>query len=187
MQDFRSRIIELGYSYFFAKALLTAVKLDLFNRLGESALTTGELARKTSCNPRAMGLLLNALVGMKVLGKRSMRYYNTPLAREVLLKGKGGCKTYPYYVGDALNFLSNLWEGWGQLEESLRKGRPIKQHEMYLEDKAVIRSFIHAMHNTAMGHAELLARVVPLKGVKTLLDIGAGSGAFSIYFCKANP
>lgn len=187
LQDFRSRIIELGYSYFFAKALLTAVKLDLFNRLGESALTARELARKTSCAPRAMGLLLNALVGMKVLGKRGIRYHNTPLTREVLLRGKGGCKTRPYYVGDILNFHNNLWEGWGQLEESLRKGMPIKQHEMYLEDKAVTRSFIHAMHNTAMGHAELLARVVPLKGVKTLLDIGAGSGDFSIYFCKANP
>ena len=187
MQDFRSRIIELGYSYFFAKALLAAVKLDLFNRLGESALTAREMASKTSCNPRAMGLLLNALVGMKVLGKRGIRYFNTPLTREVLIRGRGRFQTCPYYIGDILNFHNNLWEGWGQLEESLRKGRPIKQHEMYLEDRAVTRSFIHAMHNTAMGHAELLARVVPLKGVKTLLDIGAGSGAFSIHFCKANP
>jgi cyclopropane fatty-acyl-phospholipid synthase-like methyltransferase len=195
LQDFRSRVIELGYSYFFPRALLTAVKLDLFNRLGKSTLSARELARQTSCNPRAMELLLNALVGLKILGARrgtSQRaptlYHNTPAGREVLLKGRRGDPTgRPYYVGDILNFHNNLWEGWGQLEESLHKGRPIKQHEMYLEDKAVTRSFIHAMHNTAMGHAELLARVLSLKDVKTLLDIGAGSGAFSIFFCKANP
>src|SRR3990172_2955864 len=104
LQDFRSRIIELGYSYFFAKALLSAVKLDLFNRLGESALTAREMARKTSCNPRAMELLLNTLVGIKVLGKRGIRYHNTPLTREVLLRGKGRRKTRPYYIGDILNF-----------------------------------------------------------------------------------
>ncbi|MFN3466931.1 MAG: methyltransferase [Candidatus Brocadiales bacterium] len=187
LQDFRSRIIELGYSYFYAKTLLTAVKVDLFNRLGKSTMTARELARKTHCDPRAMELLLNALVGMKLLTKRGGQYSNTPMGRKILLKGRGRFETCPYYLGDILNFHNNIWEGWDRLEESLRKGKPIKQHEMYLEDKEVTRSFIRAMHNTAMGHAELLARVVPLRGARTLLDIGAGSGAFSIYFCKANP
>jgi precorrin-6B methylase 2 len=141
-----------------------------------------------------MELLLNALVGMKILGIRRGKarrattlYYNTPFGKETLLKGRGGFKTRPYYLGDILNFHNNIWEGWNELEASIRRGKPIRQHEMYLEDPAITRAFIHAMHNTAMGHAESLAKVVPLKGIKTLLDIGAGSGAFSIYFCKANP
>ncbi len=192
LQNFRSQVIELGYSYFYAKALLVAVKLDIFNRLGESTLSARELARKTSCDSRAMELLLNALVGVKILGKKDAPsgrtlYYNTPSGKEILVKGRGGFKIRPYYVGDILNFHNTIWEGWSQLEESLRKGKPISQHQMYLEDPAVTRAFIHAMHNTAMGHAESLAKLVPLKGAKTFLDIGGGSGAFSIHFCKANP
>ncbi len=181
LQEFRNSVVELGYSYFYSKTLLTAIKLDLFNLLGEFTLSASELAEKTYCEARAMELMLNALVGMKILGKRDKLFYNTPFGKEILLKGK------KLYIGNILNFHCNIWEGWNQLEESLHSGKPVKQHEMYLEDIDVLRSFIGAMHNTAMGHAELLAKVVPLKRAKTLLDIGAGSGAFSIYFCKANP
>jgi len=43
------------------------------------------------------------------------------------------------------------------------------------------------MHNTAMGHADRLARKLFLGSTKTLLDLGGGPGTFTIHFLKMNP
>jgi precorrin-6B methylase 2 len=181
LEAFREKVIETGYIYIYSKALLTAVKLDLFNLIGKEARSPIELAKATGCSEHGVELLLKALVGMGFLKKKTNLYSNTSYGREVFLKEK------QLYLGDILSFHNLMWEGWNHLEESVRTGRPIREPDMFQKEREETRAFILAMHNTAMGHAESLAKMVSLKGAKRLIDIGGGSGAYSIFFCKTNP
>ncbi|MFQ5862344.1 MAG: methyltransferase [Candidatus Brocadiales bacterium] len=181
LRRYRDKALNTGYLFFYSKALATAVKLDIFNRIGTGSKSPNELARATGTNERGIGLLLDALVGMGYLNKKGRRYSNTRYGREIFLRGK------ELYVGDILRFHETMWDGWSNLEESIRTGRPTRQTDMFQNEKEETRTFIMAMHNTAMGHVEKLASLVDLKGARTLLDIGGGSGAYSIFFCKANP
>jgi tRNA1(Val) A37 N6-methylase TrmN6 len=48
-------------------------------------------------------------------------------------------------------------------------------------------AFTRAQHAGSMGPAVMLARTFDLAGAKRLLDVGGGSGAFSIALCQRNP
>jgi 2-hydroxy-4-(methylsulfanyl)butanoate S-methyltransferase len=47
--------------------------------------------------------------------------------------------------------------------------------------------FSSAQHTGSLGPARLMAKRVDLKDRRKLLDVGGGSGAYSIAFCGANP
>ena len=54
-------------------------------------------------------------------------------------------------------------------------------------DDAWTVPFIAAMHRNAAMRAPLVVKTVGAAGVARLLDIGGGSGAYSIAFARANP
>src|SRR5208337_2973758 len=47
--------------------------------------------------------------------------------------------------------------------------------------------FSSAQHTGSLGPARLMAKRVDLKDRRKLLDVGGGSGAYSISFCATNP
>jgi SAM-dependent methyltransferase len=47
--------------------------------------------------------------------------------------------------------------------------------------------FIAAMHRNAALRAPLMVKAVGAEGVRRLLDVGGGSGAYAIAFARANP
>ena len=47
--------------------------------------------------------------------------------------------------------------------------------------------FSSAQHSGSLGPARLLAKRLDLKDRRKLLDVGGGSGAYSIALCAANP
>src|SRR5262249_60603619 len=47
--------------------------------------------------------------------------------------------------------------------------------------------FSMAQHSGSLGPARLMSRHVDLSGRKRLLDVGGGSGAYTLAFCAANP
>lgn len=181
LRRYRNKALDTGYVFFNAKALMTAVKLDVFNRIGNGGKSSKELARTMGTSAHGTELLLNALAGMEFLDKKGRRFSNTRCGREIFLEGK------ELYVGDILRFHETMWEGWNGLEKSIRTGKPACRHDMFQKEAEETRTFIMAMHNTATGHAGELASVIDLKGATTLLDVGGGPGTYSIFFCKANP
>ena len=50
-----------------------------------------------------------------------------------------------------------------------------------------MKPFIAAMDHTARGRARAVAQAVEVNGAKRMLDLGGGSGAYSIAFAKAAP
>jgi predicted O-methyltransferase YrrM len=155
-----------------SRVLLTAVELDLFTAVGEHS-SSAEVAKRAGTDPRATEMLLNALVALGALAKTRDRFRNTPAS-----SGNQWA---------ALMHTVHLWERWSTLTECVRAGGPRKRGETGDRGLKWIAAFIGAMHYYAAGRAPAVVNAVGAGGVRRMLDVGGGSGAYSIAFAQANP
>jgi len=173
-------IFQLGY-YWETKILLTAVKLDLFSALHETAFPPSEIATRLHLDEQALTLLLNALVAMRVLSKEEGRFSNTEVSQKHLVKSSQD------YVGHLLVLHDAEWSNWGQLEETIRTGRsPVSQH-VFETNPEMGANVLAVLHRIGRESGPSLAKRLDLNGAKRLLDVGGGAGTNAIAFCQEYP
>ncbi|RMH38304.1 MAG: methyltransferase domain-containing protein [Nitrospirae bacterium] len=173
-------IFQLGY-YWETKILLTAVKLDVFSALHDSALPASEIARQLQLDGRRLAFLLNALVAMRILVKENDCFSNTRVARTYLDRSSSE------YVGHLLLLHDAEWNNWGQLEETIRTGRsPVRRH-VFETDPDMAANVLAVLHRIGRESGPELARRLELHGAKRLLDVGGGAGTNAIAFCREYP
>jgi predicted O-methyltransferase YrrM len=80
----------------------------------------------------------------------------------------------------------HLWRRWSTLTECVRAGTAVAQEEMRERGEEWTRAFIAAMHRNAGERAAQVVEAVGTEGVKRMLDVGGGSGAYSIAFARAS-
>jgi predicted O-methyltransferase YrrM len=160
-----------------SRALLTALELDVFTAIGPGS-TAAEVARRVGADARATEMLLNALVALEALGKREGRFYNTDVTRDYFMTGGA------HEARHALLHQSRLWRTWSTLTEAVKEGTAVAPRE---DDPAGREAFIAAMHRNAQERAAFVLDAVGALSVRKLLDLGGGSGAYSIAFAQANP
>ncbi|MFQ5715240.1 MAG: methyltransferase [Candidatus Scalinduaceae bacterium] len=180
IEKYREDILELGYSFFKAKVLLTAVRLNIFDIIGDIGLTADDVAANLNSDKEATEVFLDAIASLGLLEKEHNQYFNTEKGKEVFISGKERC------LGDMIVLQDVMWNAWSKLEESIISGRPARKPDMFQGEKEETRNFILAMNNTAIGIAPKVSKVIDLSDCKSLIDIGGGSGAYSVFFCKAN-
>jgi len=161
-----------------SRVLLTAVELDLFTAVGAGADAL-QVSSKLGTDPRATQTLLNALVAAGALAKDRDIFHNTPETARYLVAGA------PEYARPALMHTVNMFRSWATLTDCVRAGTPVIPPGVDRKDEEWTASFIAAMHRGAQGTAAQMVRAVGVKGVRRLLDVGGGSGAYSIAFAKA--
>ena len=171
-----STIMDSIYAFREARILLTAFELDLFSHLGNGFKSSEETAQLAETNPRSTDRLLNALCGSGFLIKKNGKFSNTPLTSHFLIKGK------PNYLGGLMHQVS-LWNTWSTLTEAVRKGSSVIVHDLIPSRKEDwLKAFIAAMHMRAIHQAPAIVQLIDLKGVHHVLDVGGGSGVFSMTF-----
>lgn len=175
-----SDLTETMRSFQESRVLLTAVELDVFTAVGQGA-TGAEVSRKLQTNARATEVLLNALVALGALTKGNGTFYNTSETARYLVARS------PDYARPALMHTVHMFQSWATLTDCVRVGTAVIPPGIDKQDPQWTESFIAAMHRGAQGTAEQLVRSVGVSGVHRILDIGGGSGAYSIAFAKASP
>lgn len=163
-----------------SRLLLTAVELDVFTAVGKGA-TAREVAARLKTNPRATETLLNGLVALGALTKQDGKFGTTEELARYLVAGSAE------YARESLMHTVHMWGSWGGLTESVRIGTAAIRPGISGEDEQWTEAFIAAMHRNAASAAEGLVRQVGADGVRRMLDVGGGSGAYSIAFAQANP
>lgn len=161
-----------------SRVLLTAVELDLFTAVGEGA-DAAAVARKLASDPRATESLLNALVALGLLAKHDGTFTNTATSARYLVAGARDDSRA------AIMHTVYLWPTWSTLTECVRQGTSVATRETGRGDAAWTEAFIAAMHKNATARAPTLVRVAGVDGVRRVLDLGGGSGAYSIAFAQA--
>jgi SAM-dependent methyltransferase len=163
-----------------SRVVLTAIELDLFTAVGDGA-GAGEVAGRLGASGRGTRMLLDALAALELLEKRGDTYYNAPLAARYLAAGG---------PGDAragLMHSVHQWSRWSTLTEAVRAGEAVDYTEMDQRGERWTTAFIAAMHRNATARAPEAAGALDLSGVRRMLDLGGGSGAYSIAFAERQP
>lgn len=163
-----------------SRVVLTALELDVFTAAGEGS-TAGEVASRVGADPRGTETLLNALAAMGLLVKADGRFAPTPVTRRYFTAGSRDD------ARAALLHQSSLWERWTHLTASVRTGKPADASEMASRGERWTRPFIAAMHRGASERAPHVVRALGTEGVRRMLDVGGGSGAYAIAFAQESP
>jgi (2Fe-2S) ferredoxin/predicted O-methyltransferase YrrM len=163
-----------------SRIILTALELDLFTKVGEAA-TAAEAATKAGTSPRGTEMLLNALVSLGLLTKQNSTFRNTPIAARYFVAGSKD------YAQPALMHTAHLWRRWSTLTDCVRVGSSVTYQETPQRSEEWTQAFIAAMHRNAGERAPIVVQAVGTEGVGRMLDVGGGSGAYSIAFAKADP
>jgi len=161
-----------------SRTLLTAVELDVFEAVGDGATAEG-VARVVGADARAMEMLLNALVSLGAMEKRDGVFRNTAVTAG-WLTGPGSART-------GLMHSVNLWRTWSTLTEAVKAGTSVMPPGVEDRNEEWTRAFIAAMHQRAASDAREMVRLVGAAKMQRMLDVGGGSGAYSIEFARANP
>jgi len=111
-------LIELSVANWGAQVLFTANRLGLFKTCASGPLSVADIASSLELCERPTRLFLNACASLGLLEKTPDGYVNTPVAN-IFLNENG-----PGYMGNAIRYSDNLYDAWGQLEQSLRTGKP---------------------------------------------------------------
>jgi hypothetical protein len=181
----------------YATELLTAAvaHFNVFARLAAGPLPPEDLRRQLGLAERPAVVLLTALraFGLLVRDDRG-RLDLSELAREHLTPG--GALDVSDYVG-----LAAQESGVLEMVERLRSNRPAGARpeesgaafiyregiESAMEEEASARRLTLALAGRARNVAPVLAERLPLDGARLLLDVGGGTGIYSIAWLQRHP
>ena len=167
-------------AYQKSRIVLTAFELDIFSQLGNSYKTSSAIALKIHANPRATDRLMNALCAIGFLEKKNDTFCNTGFSQKYL------CRSGENYMYGLMHSV-NQWENWSLLTTVIREGKPASRRPDKINERGEkwLDAFIGAMHYRAYQSAAGIVSQIDLNNVKRVLDLGGGSGAYSMAFVKA--
>ena len=179
----------------YGSELLTAAvaHFDVFGSLAECPMTRAELGQKLGLAERPTVVLTTALLAMGLLessdeGKLSL----SRLARNHLVPGT------EFDVGNYVGLAATA-PGVLEMVDRLRSDSPAGLNDdgaafIYrdglksaMEHSDLAEHFTLALSGRANNVAPVLAQAVSLKTATTLLDVGGGTGIYSIAFLRAHP
>ncbi len=163
-----------------SRILLTAAELDLFTQLEEKPRTAPELAAEMRLNERALTRILDALAAFKLLNKQDGLYTTAE-------QGAFYSSRHPETVLAMVRHLDHLWDKWAQLTAIVRDGVSADKDAGIHVDDDNWSSFIDAMHVVGRKLSQQIANDYNASRFHCLLDVGGGSGTYTIAFLKKNP
>jgi len=173
-------IRELASSFQKSRILLSGFELDVFSTIDASGSTNPQIASTLQLDEHACNRLLNALASLGFLTKQHELYFNTPDSFTFLSRKSPDC------LGGLMH-TNHLWNTWSNLTQVVRTGTAAQSTEINERGGDWLFSFISAMHDRAKKQAPQQLAGVDMSGINSVLDIGGGSGAFSMEFVNKKP
>jgi acetylserotonin O-methyltransferase len=184
-------VLDLIEAFRRSKTMFAAVSLGVFDALDTGPQGSAELARSLKTNPDALGRLLDACVGLRLLDRKGDRYENTPSTRAYLTKSS------PRRMTGYINFSNEIqWKLWANLEDAVREGThrwtqtygwdgPIFAHFFRTEEAK--REFLMAMHGYGLISSPRVVEASDLGRFHRLVDLGGATGHLAIAACERYP
>ena len=185
-------IWDVWLSLMWLPAVTVADELEIFDSLARAGATPAELAERHGFDLRGAEILLALLTSLGFLVSHLGRYEVTATTRNYLLHASpfywGGVfarqrETNPIHAAIRGAVVRRNHRIVGQSAEK----PPVEMWEsgeMSIETARGIAAF---MHSHSLAAAIGMAGRVDFSGVKSLLDVGGGSGCFAIALAEKNP
>lgn len=176
----------LGLGFMAARTLHVALELRLFTHLAAGAQTLTQVAHALGLAERATGRLLYACAALGLVQATDRGFRNTPLTHKYLVEGR------PAFIGSYLQMFDSLgYHRWEQMSTALRRNGPVDEiHHPYAhlaDDAEAARLFAAAQHAGSRSLGQALARRLDFTPFTCLLDLGGGSGAYTVEILQRYP
>jgi O-methyltransferase/methyltransferase family protein len=188
------RILEIGFGFWPARVLLTAVEMGLFTRLGARTMTAQELGNALELHPRGTYDFFDALVALGFLLRDGdgpeARYRNTEDTAMFLDRDKST------YMGGILEMCSaRLYGFWNDLGSALRSAKPQNElkhggqsmFEKVYQEPARLEQFLSAMRGISTPNFQALADKFDFSRYRTLCDVGGATGVLATTVARRHP
>ena len=173
-------IREFAASFQKSRILLSGFELDIFTNIEESGITCNQISHNLNLDEHACERLMNALVSLGFLKKQNKLFFNTAESSAFLSRKS------PDYLGGLMHS-NHLWNTWSNLTKVIKTGVSAHPDEINSRGEDWLTPFITAMHDRAKKQAPLQLASIDLSEIKSILDIGGGSGAYSMEFASRKP
>ena len=174
------RLQGLARAYCQSAILYSAIDLDLFTKVAHGEDTESKLTGALDLSALNTGRLVTACLAMGLLAWDNDRLINAPDVQRFLVRGEVG------YAGPWMTFTRPDVAKWFEMTELLQAKEPPTVlgavSDLTVEDA---RRYHEATHSIGMGASRRFARRVDLGERRMLLDLGGGSGAYSICAVQA--
>jgi acetylserotonin N-methyltransferase len=184
-------VLDLLEAFRRSKTMFAAVALGVFDTLAMGPKSLPDLAQQVQANPDALRRLLDACVGLQLLGKQGDHYQNTPVAATYLTT------TSPRSLTGYIRFSNDvLWSLWANLEGAAREGThrwtqtfgwegPIFAH--FFRDEPAKHEFLMGMHGYGGLSSPKVVAAFDLSRFRRLVDLGGATGHMAIAACECYP
>lgn len=172
-------ILRLASGFMAAKHLFAANELGIFEALADSPATLEALAARTGLTARAARISADAMVALGLLERDGDHYRNGPAAAHYL------AGRTPADLRPLLRFWDQIsYPTWQAFAEALGSGPPREVFELDEHQQGIVSAGIEAI---LAGPAHALAEVVDFSVHKRLLDVGGGTGSWTIAAARRHP
>lgn len=164
--------------------IAAAMQLDVFTLIAQGSGTASEAAARAGADAGAMRRLLDVLVALKYLRRKGDVYALEPIAATFLVRGA------ELYMEGGAAFAAGVAMDWMRLAETVRSGRPVTQGGPEERAMDFLPLLVKAIFPTSYVPAKAAAAALGAparKRITNILDVAAGSGAWSLAFAQALP
>lgn len=176
------RINEMAFAFRNTGTLIGALELSLFTKVAEAGgpAEPAGVAEKIGVSADAAERLMIACAALGLLESRGGGYVNAPDVDRYLVRER------PTYFGDYLVYQAkNDYDGWKNIASRLRP--PKRAYHAMAADPQAARAFTVAGYNSSISLAHKLAKEFDFSRYSLFLDLGGGSGCYSIAACLRHP
>jgi len=164
-----------------SRALITAVRLGIFECIGTNSRTAEEISSSLSLDCEVLKMLMRVFECAGYI-ESELEHYRL---NEISIKS-----LYPESMMNLSSWvkLNHIqWDAITHLEEVVQSGKGIDLHNRFGSDKDW-KVYQEAMLETARPASEWVASKVNIKpGAEHMLDIGGSHGFYSAAICRLNP
>jgi SAM-dependent methyltransferase len=175
-----NQIREFASSFQKSRILLSGFELDIFTNIEGSGEASNQIAGTLHLDKQACERLMNALVSLGFLTKQNNLFFNTEESFTFLSKKSPG------YLGGLMH-TNHLWNTWSNLTNVVKTGKSAHPEEINVRGEEWLFPFITAMHDRAKKQAPQQLANIDLSEIRSILDIGGGSGAYVMEFVSKKP
>lgn len=173
-------ILKMVRGFMASRVVISAAELDLFTLLAPKSLTADGVADAIGADLRGLTILLDALCALGFLEKADGAYRTEPSAVP-LLSADAPASILPIVL-----HMGSVWRNWSRITDVVL-GKAVPDLKKGILDKHNLEAFIGAMHVVASRAAPDVVAAIDPAGASRLLDVGGGSGAYTLAFLDAKP
>ena len=162
-----------------ARIVQTACMLGVFDRLARGPSTADAVASALGADPLGVEALLTACTAVGVLERSDAGQYRNAAAATAFLQADGPDSLKSTVVG-----AGRLYEEWSHLPSAIQAPRAPSQPDSSQDG---LRAYLDGVFSTSWPEALAFAAGHAFGGVRRVLDVGGGTGAYAIALCQRWP